>query len=424
MKRIFLVIILAVIMHSVSFAEEFTKIIKVDAKKIGNYAEVTVTTSAKITPQILILESPNRIAMAFSNSRIDKPLTIASPSPLIRIIQAAQFDENTVYVIVEPQEELTYDYASIIGRNTVILEVTKAKPGSQKTVMPSISTSQEVQLTGRFEAPTPEAEVQPEPKEILTATVEMFVASREEAAVTQEMKAVEVSRPATKEYISKKKEAEIIKKPLPLSGRLIVIDPGHGGMDPGYVGKSGILEKALTFKIAKKLQTLLNNAGAKVLLTRYGDQSTKDRDVVALANNNKADIFVAIHLNSYTSQRTGGSETFYFTSWSKKFASIVQKNLSGTIKRRNRGIKRVTYYTVHHTKMPAVLVEAVYLTNPKEEKLILDTDFQGKVAYGIYKGIREYVKIAPYGRNIPGKKYNLGKSPAQSSRNSRAVPGN
>jgi len=407
MRRYSLFTILILLICAPSYAEDFTRILKIDAKRIGDYTEVTVHTSAKITPQIILLESPNRIAMSFPNSRIDASVTVASPSPIIRMIQAAQFDENTVYVIIEPKEELTYDYASIIGRNTVILEMTKARPGSQKRIAPSVASSEVVQVSGRYEVPTPEVEIIPSAKETLVSSIEMTVSSKEAARATIE---IEVMPIATKEYITKPKLPQIAKQTLPLAGKVIMIDPGHGGRDPGYVGKSGILEKALTLKIAKKLQTYLNNVGAKVILSRYGDVSTTDRGIVALANNNNADLFIAIHLNSYTSSRIGGTETYYFTPISKGFAKVMQKNLSSVLKRRSRGIKKVTYYTVHHTKMPAVLVEAVYLTNPTEEKLILRPEYQGSVAYGIYKGIREYVKITSYVRNIPGKTGTIRKS--------------
>jgi N-acetylmuramoyl-L-alanine amidase len=192
---------------------------------------------------------------------------------------------------------------------------------------------------------------------------------------------------------------ELSKPSTVLSGKTIVLDPGHGGKDPGYIGRSGVLEKRLTLKVALKLKAVLENAGAKVFLTRSADVSTKDREIVALANAKKADLFVAIHFNSYPSPKAGGCETYYFMPYSKKFAGVMQKNLSRAIKRRDRGIKKVTYYTIHHAKMPAVLVEPIYLTNLKEEKLVLTPQFQSSVAYGIYKGIAEYAKITPHGRN-------------------------
>jgi len=385
MSRKLLVFCLLILTASASFAEQI-KITKVEAKKIGNYNEVIVYTSENIKPEVILLDSPNRIAIAFPNSRIDSPVTIPGPSSMIRIIQALQFDENTVYVMVEPNEKLTYDYASIIGRNKFILELTAARPESAKIV-----------------APSPEEKFF---RASISATAEAEISAEAAIPITRIIK-IPVIKPV---------KTEISKIVPMLKGKTIAIDPGHGGRDPGYVGRSGVLEKNLNLKIAMKLKKILTDAGAKVIMSREKDVSTKDKEIVNMANSGKADIFVSIHLNSYTSPRVGGSETFYYMPWSKKFASVMQKNISAALKRRDRGIKKVTYYTVHHTKMPSVLIEPVYLTNIKEEKLILTPEFQARVAYGIYKGITEYVKISPHGGNIPnktGKAYNIGQSNAK-----------
>ena len=356
-----------------SYGDTRVKITKVNAMRSGIYDEVDVYTSQNIKPEVIMLESPNRIALAFANSTIDEPITLPGPSPLIRMIQAAQFDENTVYVIVEPNQELSYEYAYIIGKNKFNLEFSKARPGAKKVVTPSISATVEV-------AAAPTEEVEP--------TAEAW-------ALPEIVPEIKVATPE----IEKPKPVEISKVPLTLTGKTIVIDAGHGGRDPGYVGKSGIFEKFLNLKIAQKLEKLLKEAGAKVVMARTKDISTKDRAIVKIANGSRADLFVDIHLNCYFHPRIGGTETYYFNPNSKKFAQVMQKALSQTIKTRNRGIKKVTYYTIHHTKMPSVLIEAVYLTNPKEEKLILQPEFQSQVAYGMYKGIKEYVKISSWQRS-------------------------
>ena len=356
-----------------SFADGRVKITKVEARRDGVYDQVDVFTSQNIKPEVIMLESPNRIALAFANSTIDEPITLPGPSPLIRIIQAAQFDENTVYVIVEPKQELSYEYAYIIGKNKFNLEFSKARPGAKKVVIPSIPATLEAAIS-----PTEEAE----------PTEEAWAPSE----IVPEIKV------ATPEII-KPKPVEVVKVPLTLTGRTIVIDAGHGGRDPGYIGKSGIFEKFLNLKIALKLEKLLKEAGAKVIMVRTKDISTKDRAIVNIANGNKADLFVDIHLNCYFHPRINGTETYYFNPNSRKFAQVMQKALCQTIKTRNRGMKKVSYYTIHHTKMPSVLVEAVYLTNPKEEKLILQPEFQSQVAYGMYKGIKEYVKISSWQRS-------------------------
>ncbi len=381
------------------YANSKVKILKVETKKIDAYEEVSVFTSENIKPEIIMLESPNRIALAFSNASIDAPVTMPGASSLISMIQAAQFDEKTVYVIVEPSETLSYDYASIIGRNKFILEFTKARPESTKIVAPSAPSTVEAVRPEKIRPVTPEAVKMEKP-----TVVEVEEAPTLSIPVTEVSEEVpeEVEKPVKKIQpveISNIPPVEISKIPLTLQGKTIVVDPGHGGRDPGFISESGIFEKILTLKIALRLEKFLKKAGAKVVMTRTRDVSIRNREIVRIANSRRADIFVAVHLNAYSRPRIGGCETYYFTPRSRTFAKIMQKNLSRTIKLKNRGVKKVTYYAVHHTKMPSVLVEAAYLTNPREERLICDPKFQDRVAYGMYKGIREYVKISSWQRS-------------------------
>jgi N-acetylmuramoyl-L-alanine amidase len=458
MKK-FLFIAALLLVAAPCFCDEKIKILKVEARKIDAYAEVAVYTSQNIKPEILILDSPNRIAMVFHNAVIDSPITIPGPSSLINIIQAAQIDDNTVYVIVEPKEELTYNYASILGRNKSILELSKARKGEKKIVEPSATPSGEVVATATpdirvttrevvisseeaqienevateevlFERETYLAELKAKNKqgklreikpaklaklvrspkkhlapkiateEVIAETPQPTMVETVEAAQSVQTAEAVIERspsvtPEIKEELSKMRGTEISKTPLPLRGYTIMIDPGHGGRDPGYIGKSGILEKNLTYRIALRLYKQLNNAGARVVMTRNGDIEIKNRGIVELANSRGTDLFVAIHLNSFTSPKIRGCETFYYTQQSNRFAKVVQKYLSRTTKMKDRGTHRVTYYVVHHTIMPAILIEAGYLTNPRDEKLILDPDFREVIAIGICKGIKEYVKINP-----------------------------
>jgi len=381
-----------------AYCEEPNKVLKVETKKTGNYSEVAVYTSRNVKPQVILLDSPNRVALAFDGCKIDSSITLSGPTDLIRIIQASQFDEKTVYVMIEPNEELNYEFTSIIGRNKYVIEFSRARPGSAKKIAPSETAAVSEEIIAEAPAITEEAEeiLLPPSKEAVVSVLETKI-----PVVEKKMppKPVEKKLPSKKAISIKKKAislvtAEVSRLPLPLEGKLIVIDPGHGGRDPGYVGRSGIFEKSLTLKVALQLKQMLTAAGAKVLLSRKNDSSLKKKDIVALANENAADMLVCIHFNAYTSPGVSGIQSFYFNPNSKLFARVVQKNLYRTVQKRNRGIKKEIYYTIHHTNMPAVLVEAGYLTNPKEEKQILTPAYRDRIAAGIYKGIKEYVKIS------------------------------
>ena len=314
---------------------------------------------------------------------------------------------------------MCYDFASIFGRNKFILELSKARPGAtNKIVEPSCPVASDTakpttrSATMETSKTAPSAEVEYATEEVFAPTEEIVtpeetsVVTEEEVVVPEEKvnikpatveakpkKAAHLKTKAAMKARSVKTAGVAIPRKLPLKGKLIVVDPGHGGIDPGYIGRSGILEKNLNLLIALKLKNILNNAGAKVVMTRATDRTVRNKDVVALANGTKADLFVAIHLNSFVDPRISGCETYYFTPKSRKFAVVMERTLSRTIKRKSRGVKRETYYAVHHTTMPAVLVEPVYLTNRLEEMLVLNPQYQTAIANGIFKGITDYVKM-------------------------------
>ncbi len=178
-----------------------------------------------------------------------------------------------------------------------------------------------------------------------------------------------------------------------LKNKVIVIDAGHGGKDPGTIGYSGSYEKDATLLLALKISETLERAGATVLLSRERDTTPNLSETARLANNNKVDIFISVHYNSFPWQNVSGTETYYYTPQSRLLARVIHKNLVRGIKRKNRGIKRVMYYTIHHAAMPSVLIEPGYLTNPKEEKLAFNPAFQKEVSFDILKGVVEYFSI-------------------------------
>jgi len=186
---------------------------------------------------------------------------------------------------------------------------------------------------------------------------------------------------------------------MPLSRKVVVVDAGHGGWDPGMVSGK-IEEKDLNLSIAKKLQVFLEQGGATVIVTRLEDTglaNKKSADMHArrlIANTSNADIFVSIHQNSYKSSNVKGFQAFYFNESdnSKKLAICIQSRLKNFLNPDNRLESRANknYYVLKQTEMPAVLVECGFLTNPGERSKLTDSDYQEKIAWGIYLGIVDY----------------------------------
>lgn len=178
-----------------------------------------------------------------------------------------------------------------------------------------------------------------------------------------------------------------------LVGSVIVIDPGHGGTDPGAIGAKGTFEKNINLAVALKLAAHLKAAGAKVVMTRDTDVYPTLGERVDIANQLNADIFVSIHCNSLQRVDPGGTEIFVAPRSaiaSMSLAQAIHKSLIKQIGLFDRGIKSNEFYVLNHTNMPSVLVELAFISKVEEEVLLNDPAFQEKAAMGIYEGIRSF----------------------------------
>ncbi|GEM_PF-1375038 len=187
------------------------------------------------------------------------------------------------------------------------------------------------------------------------------------------------------------------------ASKIIAIDPGHGGSDPGALGPNLTREKDITLKVGLKVRDLLQSYGYSVVMTRTGDYrlsedlSTDLLKRAQVANDNNADLFVSIHNNSASSPAATGTETFVHNSQTSssdayKLASNIQNKLIGALALPNRGVKYADFSVLRNTKMPAVLTELAFINNPKEEALLITDEFQNKAAKAIVDGILGYFK--------------------------------
>lgn len=176
-----------------------------------------------------------------------------------------------------------------------------------------------------------------------------------------------------------------------LYGRLIMLDPGHGGKDGGASGNS-IVEKLINLDIALKLRDLLEEQGAVVVMTRSSDIKVELLERSGMANVLIPDAIVCIHSNSVISPAPNGTETFYFNNeeLSKELASAIHKSLVDRIGLANRGIFKKEYHMIKETYSPSVLIEVGFLSNSKDASMLSDDAFRTKAATGIYDGLASY----------------------------------
>lgn len=192
-------------------------------------------------------------------------------------------------------------------------------------------------------------------------------------------------------------EAGNVDPNAPLLGKVIVIDPGHGGSSSGAIGPSGLMEKHVVMDVASRLAAKLSDAGATVILTRKGDWAVSLEGRVNMAHSANADLFVSVHANAHLNKSVGGTETYYYMGKATSAASyqaaiLIQNELVKALGLRNIGVKHGNFHVIRETRMPAVLVELAFLSNPAEEALLKTAEFRESSAQAIFTGILNYFK--------------------------------
>ncbi len=180
---------------------------------------------------------------------------------------------------------------------------------------------------------------------------------------------------------------------VPRSKPLVIIDPGHGGQDPGTIGIAGIQEKNVVLPISLDVVEELKKQGVEVRLTRDRDYFVSLEGRTDMANDIDADLFVSIHANAINLSRpdVNGLETYYYQS-GLRLAEIIHWNILNTVNIQNRNIRRARFFVLRHSTMPAVLVEVGFLTGAEDSSRLKDPDHRRQMAQAIARGIIQYIK--------------------------------
>lgn len=190
--------------------------------------------------------------------------------------------------------------------------------------------------------------------------------------------------------------------PQRLQGKVIILDPGHGGGDPGTVGVGPTTEAENVLAIAWELKTMLETAGAQVIMTRQTEQSPAQGTQfsgqqngqlaarVATANRSKGQIFISIHNDWNDNGMVEGTSVYFHKSSDLPLAEALQQSLVRQLKTVDMGIREGNLYVLRNTTMPAALVEVGFLSNPKEAALLAKPSYRLEVARGLFAGINAY----------------------------------
>lgn len=338
--------------------------VSTDADKTRIVVDGTKETEYKVS----VISNPQRIIIDIQNAWVSPNVKKATniDSRFAKAVRIAQHDSSTVRVVVEsPMGKNNYKVFALKGGTTayrVVMDFGKVGGGSKNSGIdfnpqpkPDTSTSTNTNK-GDTVGATPSG----------TSTEPAFTPG--------------------------------------LKGKIIALDAGHGGSDTGAIGPTGVTEKGVTLRVAKALQKLLQAEGATVLMTRTTDTEVSPKKANAsdveelqarcdVGNDGNADIFISMHMDSFTNSTPSGTTGYYYTKGSKagqRLAQYLSEGVVTALGTGNRGTKSCNFYVVKHTDMPATLVEMAFISNDKEEKLMNSEAGINRAAEGLLNGLRRF----------------------------------
>ena len=343
--------------------------VSTDADKTRIVVDGTKETEYKVS----VISNPQRIIIDIQNAWVSPNVKKATniDSRFAKAVRIAQHDSSTVRVVVE----------SSMGKNNYKVFALKGGTTAYRVVMDLGKVGGGSKNSGIDFNPQPKPDTSASDNTNKGETVETPPSVTTPSGTTTE--------PAFTPG---------------LKGKIIALDAGHGGSDTGAIGPTGVTEKGVTLRVAKALQKLLQAEGATVLMTRTTDTEVSPKKANAsdveelqarcdVGNDGNADIFISMHMDSFTNSTPSGTTGYYYTKGSKasqRLAQYVSEGVVTALGTGNRGTKSCNFYVVKHTDMPATLVEMAFISNDKEEKLMNSEAGINRAAEGILNGLRRF----------------------------------
>ena len=401
-----------------SFGERVEGMAEVTGVRISTHdgmTRIVVDADKPVKIKTMTLANPTRVVAdiqgAWLSGKVKRDTSVSGP--FASRVRIAQFSKNVVRVVVETNvgknnyRVFTLSGGPVPGR--VVLDFGQVGPSSSgaTVALPDVKKPTQPATKPTTQPATKPAETKPsttpatKPAETKPATKPQTKPVTKPQKTEAEKTAEETAGNVEQEKTETERGIDEITG---LSGKVIVIDPGHGGNDSGAIGPTGVMEKTVTLNIALRLQKLLEAEGATVYMTRSTDTEVSPKGANAsdieelqarcdVANNHNADIFISIHNDSFTNGAAKGTTGYYYSRGSAKSRDLADKVRSGVIDQigtQSRGTQSCNFYVVKHTDMPATLVEVAFISNPEEEKLLNSDDGAQKAAQGIADGIADY----------------------------------
>lgn len=392
-----------------------------------SYGSGTLRIVLDLTEEIEFVEStaenPSRSIIDLQNTTVSNEFhnyVKELNSTAAKKIRVARFNDSTVRVVIETMAAIKVfklnggpsGYRVVIDVGNADFkenpELNKAQTEAEKKAAEEKTEAEKkaAEEKAKAEKKAAEEKAKAEKKAAEEKAKAEKKAAEEKARAEKKAKEKERKEKDRKEKDDSPKDVdEEIKELTGLKGKIIVLDPGHGGNDAGAIGPTGVMEKTVTLRVALELEKLLREKEAVVIMTRTTDKTvspkgSKASDIEELqarcdvANREKAHIFISIHADSFTNPAAKGTTGYYYaksdTDDGRRLADAIRRGLCEQIKTPSRGTKPCNFYVVRHTDMPATLLELAFISNPEEEKILDSEEGVKKAAQGIFDGIEDY----------------------------------
>lgn len=441
---------------SSDFSERVSGMAEITAVRVNSGSDkirIVVDASKPVRYTTMTLKNPDRVIVDIKGAWLSAQVKreIAVSSRFVNDIRIGQFNKDTVRLVVENKVgssnykifpltggtvpgRVVLDFGNLNDSSKTVIAVpdVQKKPagstsgnGQASTVTPATKPAASASAASETaeQKPTTEPSVKPSDssstssaqpatpvtKPSSTSGAEDIDGPAKEAAGTSGQAATDTGKGSDSNAgtapaaITDDTDADIAAL-TGLKGRKITIDAGHGGNDSGAIGPTGVMEKSVTLRIANELRRLLVAEGATVYMTRTTDTEVSPKGADAsdieelqarcdVANNTKSDIFISIHMDSFSSGAAKGTTGYYYSLGSQRSRDLADKVRQGVIDQigtQSRGTQSCNFYVVKHTDMPATLVEVAFISNPQEEQLLNSEEGIKKAAQGIADGIADF----------------------------------
>lgn len=384
-------------------------------------------------------------------SKVVRNASIREKSGIVRVSLGMASSENfNVFPLPGPSDSLRYriviDVKGEPKKEAVPAQGSKKDAKTEKDAVNSLPDKSTLQEEKTEEKQKKESE-QPEKKDVSVSGKEKTKGLKEPSDSGFESASVDHDK-GSRRPDSTIPQAGALAKQLALGVRKIIIDPGHGGNDPGAMAPKGVREKDISLAIAKRLaQSIRKRTGCEVALTRSSDTYLHLEERTAIANTQKADLFISLHLNSSPAREAKGIETYFLNlatdesaiavaarenatstknisdledilkdlmrnakiDESKRLAKIVQKSMCSSLSGKydqvkDKGVKQAPFYVLMGARMPAILIETGFISNPHELSRLMSPDYQAALSDAIADGVARYAGAFSPRQNDPAPK--------------------